>query len=78
MPSQQVDYIVLLNNYLQQTRENHLLVWEYYVHGPQHQAMHTARAKIGNTIVGEGTAPTRTQAKQVASYHLLRSRGMRV
>jgi hypothetical protein len=40
-----VDYILMLNNYLQNTGEAHLLSWEFSQSGPEHQATHTAVAK---------------------------------
>ena len=40
-----VDYILMLNNYLQSTGEAHLLSWEFTQTGPGHQATHTAVAK---------------------------------
>ena len=40
-----VDYILMLNNYLQSTGEAHLLSWEFSHTGPGHQATHTAVAK---------------------------------
>ena len=40
-----LDYILMLNNYLQSTGEVHLLSWEFSQIGPEHQATHTAVAK---------------------------------
>jgi hypothetical protein len=44
-----VDYILMLNNYLQTTGEVHLLSWEFSQIGPEHQATHTAVAKRVST-----------------------------
>ncbi len=40
-----VDYILMLNNYLQATGEAHLLSWEFSQSGPGHQTTHVAVAK---------------------------------
>ncbi|KAH9044630.1 hypothetical protein EDB84DRAFT_380494 [Lactarius hengduanensis] len=68
------DYILILNNYLQRTGEAHLLSWEFSQIGPEHQATHTAVAKLSGYPVSQGTATTRAIARQIASYNFLKSR----
>ncbi|KAI9444937.1 hypothetical protein H4582DRAFT_866679 [Lactarius indigo] len=68
------DYILILNNYLQRTGEAHLLSWEFSQIGPEHQATHTAVAKLSGYPISQGSATTRAIARQIASYNFLKGR----
>ncbi|KAI0068023.1 hypothetical protein BV25DRAFT_1911053 [Artomyces pyxidatus] len=75
MAAYNVDYILMLNNYLQATGEAPYLIWAYDQEGPQHQVIHRAIARLGNTVWGEGRAPSRSVARQMAAHMFLFNRG---
>ncbi|KAI0065869.1 hypothetical protein BV25DRAFT_1602236 [Artomyces pyxidatus] len=70
------DYPRDLNNYLQATRQAHLLTWRFEQTGPNNAALHTALALLNGQPIGTGTGVTRNIAKAAASHDALLKLGV--
>ncbi|TFY71836.1 hypothetical protein EVG20_g1166 [Dentipellis fragilis] len=67
------DFILDLNNYLQQSGGTAYLSWRYSESGPPNQVTHYADVYYHDQLIGRGRATSRNGARRNAAYEALRA-----